>query len=68
VTAVRVRHENDIDAKYLADVPFDRLDTVIPTLTSWGIQNEQPELSGQFVYDVVGDAYFEVIIHADSKS
>lgn len=63
MTAVKIRHENDPDAKYLADVPFDQLDTVIPVIKGWGLDGEEEDLSGQFVYGDLG-AYFEVIIHA----
>lgn len=63
MSAVRIRHEDDIEARYLTDVPFAKLDTVIPTLRTWGIDGEDPELVGQFCYPIDGtDAYFEVII------
>lgn len=62
MTDVRIRHEYDTEAQRLADVPFDQLDTIIPTLAAWGIANEEDaELAGQFVYSDLG-AYFEVII------
>ncbi len=67
MTAVYVRHEYDADAKYLADVPFEALDSVIPTIARWGIDGEQPELSGQFSCGEAG-VHFEVIIHADDTA
>lgn len=65
MTAVRIRHENDTESRYLADVPFADLDSVIPTINSWGIESDQPTLVGQFVYPEVGNAYFEVVLCGD---
>lgn len=61
MTAVKIRHEDDAEANFLADVPFSDLDTVIPTLRSWGFEGEALEMSGQFVNTEFG-AYFEVIL------
>jgi hypothetical protein len=70
VTAVRVRHENDVDSRYLGDVPFGDLATVIPSLFSWSMSldgEEAGSFSGQFVYPLEprADAYFEVIVHEE---
>lgn len=61
MTTVKIRHEDDAEANFLADVPFADLDTVIPTIRSWGIEGEELEMSGQFVNTPFG-AYFEVIL------
>jgi hypothetical protein len=63
VIEVRIRHEDDLKAVHLADVPFDELGTVIPTLSEWGVNGEDVFISGQFAYDPTHGAYFEVLIH-----
>jgi hypothetical protein len=64
--AVYVRRESDAKARYLADVPFDALDTVIPTLQAWGVEDTEHDdaadgMYGQFVVGSTA-AYFEVVI------
>jgi hypothetical protein len=63
MTAIRIRHEDDTEARHLGDVPFADLDTVIPTIRTWGVDGEEYEMSGQFRYPEVGDAFFEVVLN-----
>lgn len=72
MTAVRLRHEYDTASRYLGDVPFSELATVIPTLSSWSVSmdgEEADSFSAQFVYPVEenANAYFEVIAHQESS-
>jgi hypothetical protein len=63
MTQVRLRHEDEGSAKLLGDVPFDQLDSVIPTIKSWGLYAEDiVDTDGLFAQFVYGDdgAYFEV--------
>lgn len=69
MTEVRIRHEADTLSAHLTDVPFDQIDTVIPTLRAWGLNvygdNATDDMFGQFVLEEVSGsrkAYFEVII------
>lgn len=68
---VRARHVNDVTSLFLASVPFEDIDDVIPKIKTWGGfyigSDDDPteELSGQFVYDPdnsPGEVYFEVLI------
>lgn len=66
---VRIRQESDSESLRLGEIPFDKLDTVIPTIKEWGIttpSSDYPEMFGQFVYGEIS-AYFEVIL-ADGES
>ncbi len=62
MTAVHIRYDFEAKATYLADVPFDELDTVIPTIKVWSVHGEDLEMSAQFVIDDAS-AYFEVVLH-----
>lgn len=64
MTAIFIRSEDWAEGARLADVPFDQLDTVIPTLKKWGLGDyEGADLSGQFVYDAERHAaYYEVVV------
>lgn len=68
MTQVRIRRANDFIATQFADVPLDQIDTVIPTLISWGVFIDgslviDDEISGQFVYDpTTKTTYFEVVL------
>lgn len=64
MTAVFIRSEHWAEGAFLADVPFDQLDSVIPTILKWGLADaEDDELSGQFVYDAEPRrAYFEILV------
>jgi hypothetical protein len=67
MTEIRVRHEIEAKGLYLADVPFDQINHIIPTLKSWGITDyENRELSGSFVVEESA-AFFEVVIHTDEE-
>ena len=70
MTQIRIRHELDAKAQILGDVPLDQIDTVIPTIQSWGITtpySDYPEgMFGQFVYTDTG-AYFEVVVSDESE-
>lgn len=67
MTEIRVRHELEAKGLYLADVPFDQINHIIPTLKSWGINDcEDHPLSGSFVVEE-DSAFFEVVIHADEE-
>lgn len=66
---LRIRSVNEATSRLLADIPFRRdvIDSVIPTLASWGVFSSghslagEDEMTGQFVDD--GEkAYFEVIV------
>lgn len=60
---VRIRSEQEVKAVHLAEVPFDKIGTVIPTLNDWGIGDHDGELSGQFVLDEeLGVAFFEIML------
>jgi hypothetical protein len=60
---VRIRHEDEGSSVFLTNIPFDQLDSIIPTLESWGLADAYGcTLSGQFVYDV-SSAYFEIVLH-----
>lgn len=64
---VRLRSIDSAKAVHLATVPFDQLDTVIPTLAAWGVSvdgDDYTTLVGQFA---VSDsaAYFEVVAGDD---
>lgn len=64
MTEVRVRHVDDPHESSLGDVPFEDIESVIPTLKRWGVYaGEQYEdgMSGQFTVDESG-AYFEVVV------
>lgn len=71
---VRVRHEYESKPVRLMDWPADRLDEVIPLLSSWSVNCDDLDgdpvnllngsFSGQFRYDGVS-GYFEVIVHED---
>ncbi|WP_353107795.1 hypothetical protein [Gordonia sp. (in: high G+C Gram-positive bacteria)] len=71
MTEIRIRHELDLQAPVLGDIPLDQIDTVIPTIKRWGLTgddgNINPDrLSGVFRYDAEGnEAYFEVMIEAE---
>lgn len=61
---VRLRHVDSTKAVRLGDVPFDRLDTVLPTLTGWGVTvdgDDYPTMLAQFVVTDTA-AYFEVVV------
>lgn len=68
MTQVRIRHANDFTATQFTDVPLDQIDTVIPTLTSWGVFVDgspviDDQISGQFVYEPSSKTtYFEVVL------
>lgn len=69
MTEVRIRHIDEINGASLGDVPFADLDTVIPTLKSWGVNISgdglvnNDDLTGSFEYDTRTDeAFFEVLI------
>lgn len=68
---VRIRNAEDAEATIrLCTWPADNLDTLLPTLRSWGVLNANgvrhsgtdADITGQFVVDNES-AYFEVVIH-----
>lgn len=64
---VRIRNYMDADAVHFATVGWDQLDSVIPTIRSWGLYTDdlsenEVELSGSFRFGASG-AFFEVIVH-----
>lgn len=77
MTEVRIRHENNIYAVSLGDVPLLEVDKVLPLLTRWGVVTKtgllydggtaQPELSAQFTVVADEEAYFEVQIHDEEE-
>jgi len=67
MTDIRFRTADGVAVK-VGDVPFDQLDSVIPTLKAWGVSDrdgtllDTDGLSAQFVYDDErGEFFFEVI-------
>lgn len=69
---IRLRAATETRSAHLTNIPLDQLDTVIPTIQSWGIASAEGDpadlngLSGQFVYDATTNvAYFEVLIGDD---
>jgi hypothetical protein len=64
MTAVFIRSADWAEGAFLADVPFDQLDTVIPAIKAWGLMDEEDaDLTGQFVYEAEKrKAYFEVVV------
>lgn len=58
---VRIRRESEGTAKHLCQWPATELDTLIPTIEAWGVQDMNTDAFGEFVIDDTG-AYFEVVI------
>lgn len=60
---VKLRWDGDTEAHDFTEVPFDKLDTVIPMLKAWGVDGEEPpDMYGQFAVPENGPAYFEVVL------
>jgi hypothetical protein len=67
---IRIRHQDYAESLRLGTVPFDQLDTVIPTIKGWGIDDYgTQDLTGQFVYRPdTSEAFFEVVINELDES
>jgi hypothetical protein len=59
---VRIRKEDEYASRHLTDVPLDSLDTIIPTLSAWGVADGGGEFYGQFVIPSSRNAYFEIVV------
>lgn len=67
---VRIRRASEAKGRHLTTSSLDKLDQVIPVLSSWGLSGDDQtrNLSGQIVVDTTEDggrAYFEVVIDDD---
>jgi len=66
---VRIRSAEDTDSRFLTEIPFrpEVIDSIIPTLASWGVFSSNhslaglDDLTGQFCDDGA-KAYFEIVV------
>lgn len=68
MTEIRIRHEMNVRAIPLGDVPLLEMDKVIPLLQRWGVYLKDDavaadDFSGQFTVVADQEAYFEVQLH-----
>lgn len=59
---VRIRRSSEGSARHLCTWPVTELDSLIPTLEAWGVQDENADFAGEFVLDSDA-AYFEVVVN-----